>query len=459
SLADAQGRPFAEVFQLIDERSSAREPDPVARVLAERAPVGLGSHAVLVARDGARRAIDDSAAPILDGRGELHGVVVVFRDVTRRRELERFRDEYVGYISHDLRNPLSVIALQARFLARSLGADAPADSRRAVGVIADSAAFIDTLVKELLEMAHAESDQIALQRAPLALAGFLDAVVERAVATAERGRVRLEIVERATVSADANRLERVVVNFVQNAVKYAPPGSPIVVRLEATDDRAVVSVIDRGPGLSPEERGFVFDKYRRASSAGHTEGLGLGLYISRKIVEAHGGEIGVDSTPGAGAKFFVRLPRIAAALQPAADEPSAVPAGDLRGLRVLLVDDEVNAVSALSALLRDEGIEVASATSGERALVLAESAPPEVAIVDVQMPGMSGVALLERLRELQPGLPAILMSGHMADHAGIARAREQGGVAYVGKPVDLDELLSTLAALVRAPGAAVVNPA
>lgn len=569
SASDAAGRRFAEVFRIIDEATRDPEPDPAARVLAERVTVGLSNQTLLIARDGTERLIADSAAPILDEHGELRGVVIVFRDVTagrsvearfrrlveaapdaiviadpdgrisivnhqasalfgyaadelvgqsvelliperlrerhaghrrdyhgapavramgtglqllarrkdgtvcpvevslsplhtvegpqviaavrdvtRRRDLERFRDEYVGYISHDLKNPLSVIALQARLLARSLGDRASAEDLRAVGVIAESAAFIDHLVRELLEMAYVESEHLQIHAAAVALAEFLAPVLDRAVPASERARVRLEIARPATVSAEARRIERVIVNFVQNALKYAPPGSPIVVRLAGDDDRAVVSVSDRGPGLAPGESAYVFDKYRRASSAKATEGLGLGLYISRKIIEAHGGEIGVDSAPGQGATFFFRLPRIAAA--PTTAAAVAAPAADrLHGLKVLLVDDEVNAVSALIALLGDEGLDVVGATGGDQALALADARPPEVAVIDMQMPGMTGLTLMARLRERNPDLPVVIMSGHMETHAEIAAARDRGGVAYVVKPVDIDELLATIGRLTR----------
>ena len=189
----------------------------------------------------------------------------------------------------------------------------------------------------------------------------------------------------------------------------------------------------------------MFDKYKRTDSARSKEGLGLGLYISRKIIEAHQGEIGVGGVPGQGATFFIRLPRIADAPKPASVAPVALAAGSrLRGLKVLLVDDEINAISALIMLLGDEGLDVAGVTSGEEALTRAASQRPEVAVLDVQMPGMSGLTLLERLREQHPRLPAVIMSGHMEHHAGIAEARRNGDVSYVGKPVDVDELLRTI---------------
>lgn len=434
---------------LIPERLRERHVDH--RRGYEQAPAvrAMGSGLSLLARrkDGTVCPVEVSLSPLHTPEGTQ--VIAAVRDVTRRRELERFRDEYVGYISHDLKNPLSVIVLQARVLARSLDRHGSAEEKRSVGVIAESAAFIDNLVRELLEMAYVESDQIEIHPEPVELAGFLESVLERAVSTSDRARVRLEITEPSTVSAEPSRIERVVANLMQNALKYSPPGSPIVVRLAAVDDRAVVSVIDRGPGIAPDERSYVFDKYKRASSARTTEGLGLGLYISRKIIEAHGGEIGVDSAPGQGASFFLRLPRIAAAPPRAGASPATPPPRDeLRGLKVLLVDDEANAIAALVALLEDEGLDVSSATSGERALTLAAARRPDVAVIDVQMPGMSGLTLLSRLREHDPGLQAVIMSGHLADHAGIAEARASGGVAYVGKPVDLDELLRTLGRLV-----------
>jgi PAS domain S-box-containing protein len=567
SAADAVGKPFSEVFRIIDENTRAPQADPVARVLAERVRIGLANHTALISRDGVERLIADSAAPILDAQGRVQGAVLVFRDVsatraieerfrklvaaapdatvivgaggriaitndqttalfgyssdelvgqpvemlvperfrdqhgehrrqfnadpkvremgagrqlvarrkdgteipievslspletpegtqviaairdiTRRRDLERFRDEYVGYISHDLKNPLSIIVLQARLLARLFESHASKDEKQALRIIADNAAYIDRMVRELLEMAYVESDHIQIHPDPVALVPFLQSLLERTLSTSDRARVRLDVQQPSTVSAERNRIERVVVNFVQNALKYAPSNSPVRVRLEASDNHAMVSVTDEGPGISPAEQKFVFEKYRRADSARSKEGLGLGLYISKKIIEAHGGEIGVESTPGRGATFFFRLPKIAdlPVAAPTSITPATSQGNRLQGLRVLIVDDERNAVSALVTLLGDEGLEVMGATSGEEALKLAEAKAPEVAVLDVQMPGMSGLTLLERLRERYPGLPAVIMTGHMQEQAAIVEARESKGAAYVGKPVDVDELLRTL---------------
>jgi CheY-like chemotaxis protein len=382
-------------------------------------------------------------------------VVAVVRDISQRRELERFRDEYVGYISHDLKNPLSIITLQARLLARKLADRGLDDERCAVETIAQSAAFIDKLVRDLLEMSYLEAQDIQIHKEPTELPTFLRVVLERSVSTSDRARVRLEIRDVVTAWIDGTRVERVVANFVQNALKYAPPDSPILVRLHARDGMAVVSVIDEGPGLTADEASYVFDKYRRTVSAAPREGLGLGLYISRKIVEAHDGRIGVDAAAGKGSTFFFEIP-IAGGVRPQASAPVSLDvivedvSDHLRGARILVVDDESAAVSALGELLRDEGMRVSTATSGAEALAIVDADPPDAAVLDVEMPGMSGLVLLQRLRERLPRLPVVFMTGYMAHHAGIAEARAVTGAEYTSKPVDVDELIRTLARILHA---------
>jgi two-component system, NtrC family, sensor histidine kinase KinB len=407
----------------------------------------MGAHMALCAvhKDGREVPVEILLSPGAGG-----SVVAVMRDSSERRALEHFRDEYLGYISHDLKNPLSVISLQARLLARKLAERKLSDERRAVEVIAQSAAFIDRMVRELLEMSYLESERLELHPVATELAGFLKEVLERTVSTSDRRRVRLEIRAAATAWIDVTRIERVVVNFVQNAFKYTAPDSPILVRLEARGDMAVVSVIDEGAGLTAEESSFVFDKYRRAHNAGTRDGLGLGLYISRKLVEAHGGRIGVDSNPGKGSTFFFQVPLAAHEPREAtitmALEPTVAGFGNrLHGVRVLLVDDEVNAVSALGELLRDEGLEVSTATNGAQALVLSGANRPDLVVLDVEMPHMSGISLLRLLRERFPDIPAIFMTGYLAHHEGVAEARKATGAAYIGKPVNVDELLRVLA--------------
>jgi PAS domain S-box-containing protein len=406
----------------------------------------MGAGKKLAARHRSGR---DVPVEIMLSPGAGGTVVAIVRDISLRRELERFRDEYIGYISHDLKNPLSIITLQTRLLARRL-ADRDLDGdRRAVDAIAQSAAFIESLVRDLLEMSYLEVQEVQLHKEATELGPFLRALLERTVSTPDRARVRLEIRDAVSAWIDRTRVERVVTNFVQNALKYAPPESPILVRLEARNGTAVVSVVDEGPGLTSQEASYVFDKYRRAKSAEKREGLGLGLYISQKIIEAHDGQIGVHSTEGAGSTFFFEIP-IAGEARPRNAAPLALDviiddaAAHLPGARVLVVDDESAAVSALGELLRDEGMTVSTATTGAQALAMIEAGPPDAAVLDVEMPGMSGLVLLQRLRERLPSLPVVFMTGYMPHHAGIEEARVSTGAEYISKPVDVDGLIRTL---------------
>jgi signal transduction histidine kinase len=218
------------------------------------------------------------------------------------------RAEHVAQIVHDLKNPLSTIALEACLLDNKLAYGRPLDARDALARITRNVEFLDRMVQDLLDLCSLDAGRLELQRRPTELHTLLEQIIDRVVPTRDRGRVSLQSTEPVTTSIDDLRIERVVANLLQNALKYAPNTSGVVVRLAAVNDAIRISVSDTGPGITPAEIGSVFDKFRRASTAGAHEGSGLGLYVSKKIVEAHGGRIDVTSTPGAGSQFFFELP-------------------------------------------------------------------------------------------------------------------------------------------------------
>jgi signal transduction histidine kinase len=235
-----------------------------------------------------------------------HSTAAVFRAV--ETTAAGLREEDVAQIVHDLKNPLSTIALEACLLDDKLAHGRPSDARDAVARITRNVEFLERMVQDLLDLCSLDAGRLELHRKPTELRTLLEQIIDRVVPTRDRGRVSLHAAEPLTSSIDELRIERVVANLLQNALKYAPRATGIVVGLAAVTDAIRVSVTDAGPGMTAAETGYVFDKFRRGSTAGSREGSGLGLYVSKKIVEAHGGRIDVTSVQGAGSQFFFELP-------------------------------------------------------------------------------------------------------------------------------------------------------
>lgn len=219
----------------------------------------------------------------------------------------RQREELLGALTHDIRSPLSTIALTARVLARAHGATIPDLARRA-DVIVNNVEAVDAMLRDLVEVAALESGRITLERARVDVAAMVRQVKETLSVglPAERLKVDPCAGELPAVDADPRRLERVFVNLLTNALKYSP--GLVIVGVRPDRGGVLVSVRDEGPGIGAEDLPHIFEKYYRAKGAAAQEGLGLGLYISRLLVEAHAGRIWAESEPGKGSTFNVSLP-------------------------------------------------------------------------------------------------------------------------------------------------------
>lgn len=214
-------------------------------------------------------------------------------------------DDDVASLAHDVKNPLTIIMLETAQIEERLGDHAQPQVQRGLERIAQNAAYIDRLVSDMLDLASHEAGRLELRIDHLDLVRLLRDAVGRAASTAERERIKLDVHDAVFVYADEVRIERVVSNLVCNALKYGD--GLVTVRLDTRGPYACVSVIDTGPGLTAEQARRVFERYRRGSSS-MQHGYGLGLYTSRKIIEAHRGRIGIASQPGHGARFFFELP-------------------------------------------------------------------------------------------------------------------------------------------------------
>lgn len=263
---------------------------------------------VVTGRDGTSRRVVASASVVRDEWGAPVAGIVVSRDVTDLLRLADAREDLIRTISHDLRTPLSVVLTAAQALIRDLRARSLEREGEHAARVWRSARRMVSLLADLVDSARLEEGRMELRRVPTDLAALVSSSV-RSLAPEPPERVRVLSPERVPpVLADPDRLDRVVVNLVTNALKYSPAGAPVEVRISASETAAVVSVSDRGFGIAPEELPRVFERHYRARGAEGTEGAGLGLYIARQLVEAHGGRIWAESAPGAGSTFSFALP-------------------------------------------------------------------------------------------------------------------------------------------------------
>jgi signal transduction histidine kinase len=238
----------------------------------------------------------------------LRSISHIICTVTDRKRAEQFREEYVHSISHDLRAPLTVIQGQAQLIERFV--DEKDLVRQGALSIVQGARRMNGMIQDLVDSARLETGQMLLQRQPVQLKRFIGQLLEQAAGVSDFERISVEVhPDLPPVDVDADCLERILMNLLTNALKYSSPGSEVmlIARLDGAME-AVISVVDRGKGISPTDLLHIFDRFYRSEETGKIEGLGLGLYITRMLVETHGGRIWAESELEKGSAFYFTLP-------------------------------------------------------------------------------------------------------------------------------------------------------
>jgi signal transduction histidine kinase len=220
----------------------------------------------------------------------------------------RLLEHDVAEIVHDLKSPLYAITMETVLLDDKLSRGDQRGGRRSLERINSNVLYLDRLVHDLLDVCALATGNLEMVRESTDLRDMLEEVLDRCVPERHRERVLIDADESIRMAIDPFRIERVIANLVDNAIKYAPAPSHIVVRLAASQTGAVISVVDAGPGLAPCDLAHIFEPYRRGATSRGSTGSGLGLFVSKKIVELHGGMIGVESSLGVGTRFFFDLP-------------------------------------------------------------------------------------------------------------------------------------------------------
>lgn len=306
--AELRGRDAHEVLQLHALHSPLAEADesPLHEVIRSGSTQRADA-AVCTRRDGSTFHAAYSAAPIVVD-GAVVGAVVTLREMTEIRQLQEAQEEYLSLISHDLRAPLTAILGRAELLLRWLLKQGFARQVRSVEAIVDSGRRMNTMIQELLDRSVLESGNLELRRVPADLVPLVQQIVEQIAVPPNHERITIHADAQVPVLADARRIERVVTNLLTNALKFSSPTDQVLVRVYADGHRALVAITDHGRGIDAGDLPHLFEKHYRAQTGTGVDGSGLGLYISRLIIEAHGGRVWVESTVGLGSIFTFSLP-------------------------------------------------------------------------------------------------------------------------------------------------------
>ncbi|RZL09761.1 MAG: hybrid sensor histidine kinase/response regulator [Rubrivivax sp.] len=382
---------------------------------------------------------------LLQAEREAHALAQAA--MLQAQDANRAKDEFLAMLGHELRNPLSPIVAALHLMARQ-DPDRNAFERQ---IIERQVAHMTRLVDDLLDVSRITQGKIELRHERLDLRAVVERALEmtRPLYDSRTHPVTLQLPPRPVpVWGDWVRLSQVLGNLLSNAAKFTPADGQITLSLRQWGDTAELAVSDTGNGIAAELLPQVFDLFLQGPQALHrgTGGLGLGLAIVKTLVQLHGGTVSAASAgAGRGSTFTVTLPTVDAGPDDA-DSEQATPAASPRGSeRLLLVDDNQDAAETLAAVLRDIGYQVRTAADARSAIALFDEYSPELAVLDIGLPGMNGYELAEALHQQAgprtPPLVALTGYGSPADRA---KAMAAGFQERLVKPVDLDELTDTI---------------
>ena len=412
-------------------------------------------------QEGALLPVAAAVTAFKDANGKVSYFAANFRNISQRRSLEeslrekaqrleqadRRKDEFLAVLAHELRNPLAPL-MHALELAR-LSINDPAAVEQTLATSERQVMQIQRLVDDLLDIARISQGKVELRREKVDIAAPVKAAIESARPLVDRQAHRLSVAlpnGPLYLMADPARIQQVLVNLLNNAAKYTPAGGSINLEVGSEDHQVLLRVRDTGVGIAPEILPKVFDLFTQVDqdSPKTQGGLGVGLTLVRRLVELHGGQVAVSSAGlGKGSEFVVRLP-VQSDKQPK-KTPVAHDKTPLRHCRLLLVDDNKDAVSMLAMLLRRVGHEVFVVHDGQSALDVARREKPEVVLLDIGLPDMDGYEVAKHMRgdpQLK-GSVLVAMTGYGYDDD-VQRARDAGFQDHLLKPVRLDSIEETL---------------
>jgi PAS domain S-box-containing protein len=478
---EAKGKPLQDVFAIVSEEHRQPVETPVARVIREGVVVGLANHTALIARDGTERPIADSAAPIKDHENKIVGVVLVFRDVTDKRQHEqerecllaaeqaarseaesanRAKDRFLAVLSHELRTPLTPVLIAASALLEQSDHSLEPSVRSVLEMVQRNVELESRLIDDLLDVSRIARGRLVLDLKTVDVHLAIRDCVE--ICRDETAGAGLDVVFDLAardhhVKGDHARLMQVVWNLVRNAARFTPGGGTLAIRTSNTPGPGneqgtgparslIVEFTDTGIGIDPANYDRIFEPFFQGGADVHRrhEGLGLGLAISRSIAEAHGGCLSLQSPdPGQGATFRLELRTVPADATTSSEpiRPPSHPPGR-SGLNVLLVEDNQETLRYLTLVLQKRNYNVVPVDRLSAALAAAGEAQFDLLISDIELPDGTGLELIHGLGGGRT-LPGIAISGFGSEED-LQLSAGAGFAEHLTKPIDLNRLESAI---------------
>ena len=463
---EARGKPFTQVFDILNEQSRQPAFNPISRVLEEGIVLGLANHTVVVSRDGRETPIDDSAAPIVSDDGEIMGAVIVFRDITTRRETEMILRQsqrldgigvLAGGVAHDFNNILTGVLAQSSLLLAKLPENSWEAKRvRKIVVSAERAA---DLTRQLLNYAGkgiSETTTIDLNQFLQENDSFVRSILPGDLA------ISYDLAdESVTIEGDESQVRQVVINLITNAWEAINSADGKVgLRTSVIDLNeleveqylsrdplsvgryALLEISDNGIGMDAATRERIFEPFYSTK----TGGTGLGLAALLGIIYRHDGGIAIESQVNVGTKFKIVLPYIAQATQPTQNEILRDPetATELTAATLLVVDDQHSVTETVEDILEKTPLTVMVVNSGVEAIQLfkEKAAAIDLVLLDIQMPNMGGLAVLKAIKAIRPDIRVILSSGYSPDNNVLDVMSDT--VQFLSKPYRYNHLVAAI---------------
>lgn len=434
------------------------------RTMAAREfPVPPRQDGIIVTRDGRKRRIRWSNAPLRSAGGDLIGITSIGEDVTERHEAELARQasaraeaanqaktEFLAHMSHELRTPLNAVLGFSQLLQLETGGRLDDTQRHHLGLIHLAGVQLRSLIDDVLDVSQIESGRLAINLETVDLAGLVDDVLKLSVPNAEAEHIRLESAgptPAIMLRTDPVRLRQVLLNLVSNGIKYNRAGGHVRIAARAQGDTLEIDVNDNGLGMSADQLGQLYEPFNRLGrERGPVAGMGIGMALSRQLVRLLGGDMLVDSSPGRGTRVTVTLRGAISRSAPltafSTAHPSPQRQGEPSGTVLYIEDNAANTLIVQELLAQWPGVRLLLAADGRTGIAIARQSAPDLVLLDMRLPDLHGIEVLAALRTepLTATIPVVSLSASAMPEE-VDAARAAGATAYWTKPIDFAPFL------------------